>query len=50
MQNSNLNETAGYRHVVVVGVDGAGGWFKDADTPNFDRIFQNGAVTYRARH
>ena len=48
MQNSNLNETAGYRHVVVVGVDGAGGWFKDADTPNFDRIFQNGAVTYRA--
>ena len=48
MQNSNLNETAGYRHVVVVGVDGAGGWFKDADTPNFDRIFQTGAVTYRA--
>ena len=37
-----------YSHVIVVGVDGAGGWFKDADTPNFDRIFKNGAVTYRA--
>ena len=37
-----------YRHVVVVGVDGAGGYFKQADTPCFDRIFQNGAVTYRA--
>ncbi len=37
-----------FDHVVVVGVDGAGGYFKEADTPNFDRIFQNGAVTYRA--
>ena len=37
-----------YRHVVVVGVDGAGGYFKEADTPCFDRIFRNGAVTYRA--
>lgn len=36
------------KHVVVVGVDGAGGYFKQADTPHFDRIFQNGAVTYRA--
>ncbi len=37
-----------YAHVIVVGVDGAGGYFKDADTPCFDRIFQNGAVTYTA--
>lgn len=37
-----------YSHVIVIGVDGAGSWFKDADTPNFDRIFENGAVTYKA--
>lgn len=37
-----------YSHVIVIGVDGAGGWFKDADTPCFDRIFENGAVTYNA--
>lgn len=45
LKNTNPNP---YQHVVVVGIDGAGGWFKDADTPHFDRIFQNGAVTYRA--
>ena len=37
-----------YSHVIVVGVDGAGHWFKDADTPAFDSIFADGAVTYRA--
>ncbi len=37
-----------YSHVVVIGVDGAGSWFKDADTPNFDRIFSDGAITYNA--
>lgn len=37
-----------YRHVIVVGVDGAGGFFKEAETPVFDRIFGGGAVTYRA--
>ena len=37
-----------YSQVIVVGVDGAGAWFKDADTPNFDRIFEKGAVTYKA--
>ena len=37
-----------YSHIIVIGVDGAGSWFKDADTPNFDRIFKNGAVTYNA--
>ncbi len=35
-------------HIIVIGVDGAGGWFKSADTPYFDKIFCNGAVTYRA--
>ncbi len=37
-----------YSHVIVIGVDGAGSWFKDADTPNFDKIFENGAITYKA--
>ncbi len=37
-----------YSHIIVIGVDGAGSWFRDAVTPNFDRIFEKGAVTYRA--
>ena len=41
-----MNQT--YSHVVVVGIDGAGAFIKDADTPAFDRIFSNGAVTYGA--
>jgi len=37
-----------YSHIIVIGVDGAGGWFKDADTPFFDKIFKDGAVTHNA--
>lgn len=37
-----------YSHVIVIGVDGAGSWFKDADTPFFDKIFADGAITYNA--
>ncbi len=37
-----------FSHVIAVGVDGAGSWIRTADTPNFDKIFENGAITYRA--
>ena len=38
-----------YEHVFILGIDGAGRFFKDADTPNFDRIFADGAIDYHAR-
>ena len=37
-----------YSNVIVLGIDGAGSFIKDAATSNFDRIFANGAVTYGA--
>ena len=35
-------------HVIVVGIDGAGSFIKAADTPHFDSIFANGAITFDA--
>ena len=35
------------KRVVLFGVDGAGTFFEQADTPNIDRIFKNGAVSRR---
>lgn len=37
---------ADYKYVVIIGVDGAGTFFKDAETPNLDDIFESGAITY----
>ena len=38
-----------YDHVIIVGIDGAGQFFRDGDMPNFRRIFKDGAVKYDVR-
>ncbi|MBQ2880856.1 MAG: alkaline phosphatase, partial [Clostridia bacterium] len=43
-----MSERFIYKNVVVVGLDGMGVYNKNAKTPNLDRIFVNGAVTYSA--
>jgi len=37
-----------YKHVVIIGLDGAGAFFKDTDTPRCDEIFKDQATTYRS--
>lgn len=38
-----------YKHVLFICAEGAGTFFRDADTPNIDRFFSDGSVTYTAR-
>ena len=35
-----------YKRVVLIGVDGAGAFFRDTDTPRIDEIFEDGAISY----
>lgn len=37
-----------YDHVIILGVDGAGGFFTQADCPNLTNIFSDGAITHTA--
>ncbi len=58
LQNANQTETpetpdvklppskGAYKHVVILGVDGGGTFFKDTPTPRCDEIFKDGATSY----
>ena len=41
-----MSERTIYKHVVVIGIDGIGNFNAKAETPNLDKIFENGAVTF----
>jgi len=43
-----MSERIIYKYVAVLGLDGMGNFNREADTPNIDRIFENGAKTYYA--
>ncbi len=43
---SQIDAAVKYERALIIGVDGAGGYFGEMDTPNFDRVFANGSVTY----
>ena len=46
--DEQLANATKYERVIILGVDGAGNHFKDIDTPNFDKIFGDGSISYDA--
>ena len=42
----NREQFSPYDRVIIIGLDGAGTFIRDTDTPNFDRIFAGGNVTW----
>ena len=42
--DEDLENSPHYSHIMIFGVDGAGGNFDKIDTPNFDRIFSKGSI------
>ena len=45
--NERTRNRSEYDHVIIIGIDGAGAFFKETETPAFDSYFQNGAITYQ---
>lgn len=53
-QNTDINleptkDDTPYKHVLIIGVTSAGAFFEDTYTPNLDRIFKDGNITYECR-
>ena len=44
-----ISSKGAYKHVVIIGVDGAGAFFKDTPTPRLDEIFAGQATTCRSK-
>ena len=44
----DLKNAVTYERVLIFGVDGAGNYFPQVNTPNIDRIFGEGSVNYNA--
>ena len=44
-----ITSKGAYKHVVIIGVDGAGAFFKDTPTPRIDEIFAGQAKTLRSK-
>ena len=46
--NADVANAVKYDRVVIFGIDGMGTKFKDLDSPNYDKIFKDGSISYFA--
>ena len=44
--NADVANAVKYDRVVIFGIDGMGTKFKDLDSPNYDKIFKDGSISY----